>query len=72
MPYAKREVFLDNTNSKDYIEKQVLSLRKLAFRKGSAIAICHDRKNTIAVLNRMIPLLAADGIKFVRLSDMVK
>ena len=72
VPYAKRDVFLDNTNSQDYIEKQMLSLRKLAFRKGSAIAICHDRKNTIAVLNRMIPLLAADGIKFVRLSDMVK
>ena len=72
MPYAKRDVFLDNTNSEDYIDKQMLALRRFAFRKGSAIAICHDRKTTIAVLNRMMPELAADGIVFTRLSEMVK
>lgn len=72
VPYAKRDIFLDNNSSVDYIEKQVLSLRRLAFRKGSAIAICHDRKNTIAVLNRMMPELSDDGIEFVYLSDMVK
>ena len=31
-----------------------------------------NRKNTIAVLKKMMPELAADGIVFVRLSDMVK
>ena len=72
VPYAKRDVFLDNTNSEDYIDKQMLALRRFAFRKGSAIAICHDRKTTIAVLNRMMPELAADGIVFTRLSEMVK
>jgi polysaccharide deacetylase 2 family uncharacterized protein YibQ len=70
--YAKRDMFLDNTPTQDYIEKQVLSLRRLAFRKGSAIAICHDRKNTIYILSRMMPELAVEGIEFVSLSDMVK
>lgn len=70
--YARRDIFLDNDMSPESIEKQVLSLRRFAFRKGSAIAVCHDRKNTIAVLNRMMPELAADGIEFVMLSDMVK
>lgn len=72
VPYAKRDMFLDNTASQDYIEKQMLSLRRFAFRKGSAIAVCHDRKNTITVLNRMMPELSKDGIEFVSLSDMVK
>ena len=72
VPYAKRDMFLDNMNSQGYIEKQTLILRRLAFRKGKAIAICHDRKNTIAVLNKMMGELSADGINFVYLSDMVK
>ena len=72
VPYAKRDMFLDNDQSQDAIEKQVLSLRRFAFRKGSAIAVCHDRKNTIAVLGRMMPELSAEGVEFVSLSDMVK
>jgi len=70
--HAKRDMFLDNTDSPDYIEKQLVSLRKLAFRKGRAIAICHDRKNTIQVLAKMMPDMTKDGVQFVRLSDMVK
>ena len=72
VPYAKRDMFLDNKNSADYIEKQIFSLRKLAFKNGGAIGICHDRKNTIAVLNKMMPELSAEGVQFARLSDMVK
>ncbi len=72
VPYAKRDIFLDNENNADYIEKQMLSLRKAAFKYGSVIAVCHDRKNTIAVLNKMMPELASEGIRFVYLSEMVK
>lgn len=70
--YAKRDIFLDDDLSQEYIEKQMLSLRRFAFRKGSAIAVGHDRKSTLAVLKRMMPELAAEGIEFVTLSDMVK
>jgi polysaccharide deacetylase 2 family uncharacterized protein YibQ len=72
VPYAKRDIFLDNENSPEYIEKQMLSLRRMAFKYGSVIAVCHDRKNTIAVLNKMMPELAEEGIRFVYLSEMVK
>ena len=72
VPYAKRDIFLDNENNPEYIEKQMLSLRREAFKYGSVIAICHDRKNTIAVLNKMMPELAREGIRFVYLSEMVK
>jgi len=72
VPYAKRDIFLDNENSPEYIEKQMLSLRRAAFKYGAVIAICHDRKNTITVLNKIMPELAEEGIRFVYLSEMVK
>ena len=72
VPYAKRDIFLDNENSPEYVEKQMLSLRRMAFKYGSVIAVCHDRKNTITVLNKMMPELAEEGIRFVYLSEMVK
>lgn len=70
--YARRDMFLDNSNDTGYIGRQVLELRRLAFRKGRVIAVCHDRSNTIAVLAKMLPRLSQDGIKFVRLSEMVR
>jgi uncharacterized protein len=72
VPYARRDMFLDNESSPEYIEKQMLSLRKIAFRNGGAIAVCHDRKNTITVLNKMMPELSSEGINFVSLSEMVR
>lgn len=69
--YARRDIFLDIPNDSAYIEKQMMALRKLAFARGRAIAVCHYRKNTVAALARMMPLFADDGIVFVRLSEMV-
>jgi polysaccharide deacetylase 2 family uncharacterized protein YibQ len=68
--YARRDIFLDDSNAPEDIEKQLLLMRRMAFNKGSAIAICHDRKNTINVLSKMMPLLKDDGIVFVYLSEM--
>ena len=71
--FAKRDVFLDlgKANDADYIRKQVLELKKRAFKKGYAIGICHDRKNTVKVLAEMMPDLKADGVRFVYLSELV-
>lgn len=70
--YAKRSIFLDNSNAEDYIRKQILEMRRLAFKNGRAIAICHDRINTVKVLGEMMPELASEGIDFVYLSELVK
>jgi hypothetical protein len=72
IPCSSRDVFLDNSDDTAAIEKQVLALRRLAFRKGKAIAVCHDKKSTIMVLARMMPEMADDGVKFVKLSELVK
>lgn len=69
---AKRDMFLDNSNNTMAIEKQLSDLKIMAFKRGEAIAICHDRKNTIAVLVKELPEIAKEGIEFVRLSELVK
>lgn len=70
--YARRNIFLDNSSGVEDIEKELAGLEKFAFKKGYAIAICHDRKNTVAALSKVIPKMAKDGVRFVYLSDMVK
>lgn len=70
--YAKRDIFLDNSNNTAAIEKQLADLETMAFKRGEAIAICHDRKNTAAVLARELPRMDKEGIEFVRLSELVK
>ncbi|MDP2912788.1 MAG: divergent polysaccharide deacetylase family protein [Candidatus Omnitrophota bacterium] len=70
--YARRDIFLDNSNAPAGIEKELLSLRKRALRYGRAIAICHDRKNTITALAKAMPDMARNGIEFVPLSEMVR
>lgn len=70
LKYARRDIFLDNTDKEEYIEKQLALLEKMAFKRGRAIAVCHDRKNTIAALAKMMPRMAKDGVEFVTLSDM--
>ena len=70
--YARRDIFLDNTSDVAAIEKQLAELKKMAFARGKAIAVCHDRKNTAAALSRMMPEMSAEGIEFVYLSDMEK
>lgn len=70
--FARRNRFLDNDNDAASIEKQLAELEAMAFTRGRAIAIGHDRKTTLAVLAKAMPRMAEDGIEFVYLSDMVK
>ncbi|MBN1526571.1 MAG: divergent polysaccharide deacetylase family protein [Candidatus Omnitrophica bacterium] len=69
---ARRDFFLDNSNDEAAIEKQVAAMKNFAFKKGRAIAICHDRKNTAKVLAKAMPAMADEGVRFVPLSEMVK
>lgn len=70
--YARRDIFLDNSNNLSDIEAQIETMRRMAKRRGLAIAVGHDRKNTIIALRRMIPELRKDGIEVVPLSEVVK
>jgi len=70
--FAKRDIFLDNEENVESIKKQMIELKKLALRRGRAIAICHDRKNTVTVLADAMPDMAKDGVAFVNLSELVR
>jgi len=70
--FAARDVFLDNENDPEYIKGEIEKLEKKAEQNGYAIAICHDRRTTAAVMKEMLPRLAARGFKFVYVSDLVE
>ncbi|MHB8154654.1 MAG: divergent polysaccharide deacetylase family protein [Candidatus Omnitrophota bacterium] len=70
--FAKRDVFLDNQNDLEYIKKQLIKLKYLARKHGTAIGIGHDRKNTLLVLKEMLDQLEKEGYKFVFLSQVVR
>lgn len=72
LPYARRDVFLDNKNDAEYILGQLEVLAKTAKQDGFAVGIGHDRKKTLEVLAQALPELKKRGFKFVYASELVK
>jgi len=68
----QRDIFLDGKADADYIRLQFEQLKNLAFKKGQAVGIMHDRDLSIEVMNQIIPEIQRSGIKFVFLSELVK
>ncbi|MBI3601549.1 MAG: divergent polysaccharide deacetylase family protein [Candidatus Omnitrophica bacterium] len=72
LPFVKRDVFLDNTNTKEAIEKQIRELAQKARRRGYAIAIGHDRSLTLQVIKEDIPILQTQGFEIVHVKDLLR
>ena len=70
--YARRDVFLDIPSDPATIEKRILETRRLAFRKGFAVAVGHDKHNTVTALQKLMPAIAAEGVNFVFISELEK
>lgn len=70
--YARRNVFLDNVQERDYILGQLNQAVRLARKNGAAIAICHPHQVTISTLAAALPGLAGQGVKLVPVSQLVK
>jgi len=70
--FAKRGVFLDNTEESGYIRQQIYKLKTKAGLYGHAIGIGHDRKTTLEVLREIMPQLEKEGYRFVFVSELVK
>jgi len=71
IPYAERDVFLDHEISMDFVRKALRKLEQVAQRKGSAIAIGHPHKETIAALKEWLPTLTSKGLTLVPASALV-
>ena len=62
--YYARDIFLDNSKNHLAIAKQLIKAAKIAFNKGSSVAIGHPYKQTYQVLVILIPQLTSKGIQF--------
>jgi polysaccharide deacetylase 2 family uncharacterized protein YibQ len=71
LPSRKRDVFLDDKRDATAIRQQLLRALELAQQQGSAIAIGHPYPETLALLERLPPLLAEYRIQLVPVSALM-
>ncbi len=69
--YGKRDVFLDNINTREANIKQYVVLAKRARHKGYAVAITHDRPISMSVLKEEIPWLEKQGCQIVSIKELL-
>ena len=72
VPFADRNVFLDNQNDPAAVRARLRQVEALARRKGTAIAIGHPREATLKALGRWLTEVEARGFQLVPLSAVVK
>lgn len=74
VPCFERDIFLDNINNVNSIEKELEKASDLALKKGYAIVIGHvgpaGGRNTVNALKNKIPSMKEKGITFVKLKDL--
>lgn len=67
---ARRNVFLDNEQNRDYINGQLRQAVAMASKHGSAIAICHPHPATISALAAFLPTLKQQGVTLAPASSL--
>jgi len=71
VPALRRDVFLDTDPAPSAIEAEWLRLLALARARGTAIAIGHPHEATLALLERELPRLRAQGVELVPLEALL-
>jgi uncharacterized protein len=72
VPFAERDVFLDDDQSEGAVEQRLKEVEAIARKKGTAIAIGHPHDPTIDALIGWIANLPQKGVVLVPLTDIVK
>lgn len=72
VPFARRNIFLDNEFAADAVEAQLAQVEVAARRTGFAIAIGHPHDGTIAALAQWLPTLSERGLALAPVSAIVK
>ncbi len=72
VPFADRNVFLDNENDPAKVRARLAEVEALARRKGSAIAIGHPREATLKVLGQWLREARKRGFQLVPLSAVAR
>ena len=68
---VSRDVFLDDVRTEQAIATQLQTAIKLAHKQGSAVMIGHPYPQTLAVLERELPKLKAQGIDWIDIRQMI-
>lgn len=72
IPCAARQVFLDNRLDREYIRGQFAQLIDVVKKRGEAVAIGHFRRDTVAVLEEVLPDLEGENILLVHASELAR
>lgn len=72
MPYAVRNVFLDNARESSKVMQQLRLLERLALKNKAAVGIGHPHPATIDALSRWIPEARRRGFALVPVSAVVR
>lgn len=72
IPCAARDLFLDHDPNPKAIKDRFLQLMDIAQRHGRGIGICHFRKNTVPVMEEMLPEIKKAGIELVPISEFIE
>ncbi len=68
---VSRDVFLDDERTEPAIAQQLQTAIRLAHKQGSAVMIGHPYPQTLAVLERELPKLKAQGIEWIDIKSMI-
>jgi len=68
---VSRDVFLDDERTEAAIAHQLQTAIDLARRQGSAVMIGHPYPQTLAVLERELPKLQAQGVEWIDIKSMI-
>lgn len=70
--HAKRDVFLDHSQTYERILHQWQRMIRLAHRNGSAIAIGHPHRITVEFLEKHLSDIEAEGFRLVSVSELLQ
>ena len=70
--FTTRDVFIDNVATVPAIKKQLREAIRLALKRGTAVAIGHDKKVTIEVIQQMVPEIEKSGVKIVFVKELLQ
>ncbi len=69
---VRRDVFLDPDRSPETVARQFERMKRLAKKRGFAVAIGHPYKATLELLEKELPKLSGQGIELVTISELLK
>ena len=72
VPYAARDIFLDNKNDEKAIRRQLKRLEDVAQENGVAVGIGHPYDTTIRELRDWIPIAKKRGFSFIPVTAIIK